>query len=258
MLFKPQRKEYVDAEGPVRYLDGSSLLRPLDLPKQQLAILAAFVVAAAVIGGVLLHGVLDSVQGSAARTQASMEENLARDVSYDLPALPALIQLDDDAIRQSFADAGYTTYELSKPEDNPDGGFELVKLPSDVGVDDAMVLYAQGVSNLDAADAARLLNGSWTMTAERGDALSMRIRYADFSSGSVEAAVDAAIAAQGFDASVASESDVDDAGNTFRTGTIDVNGTVYTWRVSAIALSEVYSISGLPQSAVYVGVRMTS
>ena len=58
---------------------------------------------------------------------------------------------------------------------------------------------------------------------------------------------------RGFDASTASETAVDEAGNTFRTGSIDVNGTTYSWRVSAIALSEVYSISGLPESATYVG-----
>ena len=86
----------------------------------------------------------------------------------------------------------------------------------------------------------------------------MRLRYTDFSSGGIEAAVEAAIAAEGFDASTASETAVDEAGNTYRTGSVDVNGTTYTWRVSAIALSEVYSISGLPESATYVGVRMTA
>ena len=42
------------------------------------------------------------------------------------------------------------------------------------------------------------------------------------------------------------------------TGTVDVDGSTYTWRVSAIALSEVYDISGLPDSAVYVGIRLTA
>ena len=58
-------------------------------------------------------------------------------------------------------------------------------------------------------------------------------------------------------AEVTVESGVDDAGNTFQTGTIDVDGTTYAWRVSAIALSSVYDITGLPDTAVYVGVRMT-
>lgn len=256
MLFEPQRKEYVDTEGPVRYLDGSGLLRPLDTPRNQLAIMAAFVAVAALIGGVMLYSVLDSVQGSAARAQASVEENLAREVTYDFPNMASLIQLDDASIKQTFADAGFTTFERTPSEDG--SGFELIKLPSDVSVAEAGLLYQQGVANLDAADAARLLNGSWTFTVERGDALGMRLRYTDFSSGSVEAAVEAAIAAEGFDASTASEIAVDEAGNTYRGGSVDVNGTTYSWRVSAIALSEVYSISGLPESATYVGIRMTA
>ncbi len=47
MLFKSRRNEYVDTEGPVRYLDGSGLERPLDIPKPQIAVMIAFVVVAA-------------------------------------------------------------------------------------------------------------------------------------------------------------------------------------------------------------------
>ena len=34
MLFNPQRNDYVDAGGPVRYLDDSGLKRPLTAPRQ--------------------------------------------------------------------------------------------------------------------------------------------------------------------------------------------------------------------------------
>ncbi len=260
MLFNPQRNDYVDAGGPVRYLDDSGLKRPLTAPRQQMAVMAAFVLVAAVIGGILLHSVLDAVNGSAARAQASMEENLARDVSYDLPALAALASLDDASIRQTFADAGYSTVDLSTEEEFPSGGFELAKLPSDVSTVDAGLMYAQGIAQLSAADAARLLKGSWTLTVDRSEALSMNVRYADFSSGDVNAAVQAAVAAEGFDPATVPEDGqgVDEVGNTFMTGTVDVDGSTYTWRVSAIALSEVYDISGLPDTAVYVGIRLTA
>ncbi|BAK44458.1 hypothetical protein [Eggerthella sp. YY7918] len=256
MLFKQQGKDYTDTEGSVRYLDGSSLLRPLSMPRPQLLIAGAFVVAAAIIGALLLHNVLDTIYGSAARAQASMEENLAREVSYDLPLLSSLIQLDDAGIKQAFTDAGYTTYETSNPEELPNGGFTLIKLPSDVSVEEAGVLYLKGMSKLSAAEAARLLNGSWTITVDRDQALDMSVKYADFSSGSLEAAIDAAIATEGFDPATATEVTQDEVGNTFRSGTIDVNGASYAWRVSAIALSEMYDISGLPEDAVYVGIRM--
>ena len=260
MLFKPRRNEYVDTDGPVRYLDGSGLRRPLDMPKSQLIIMGVFVLAAVAIGAYLLHAALDAVQGGAARSQASVEENLARPVTYDLPALPSLVQLSDDEIKQSFADAGFATIDRTSEENYPAGGFEVVKLPSDVSAPEALLLYQQGVENLDAADAALLLNGSWTFSIDRNEGADARIRYADFSSGSLEAAIQSAIATEGFDpATTPAEggSGVDEAGNTFQTGTIDVNGTVYTWRVSAIALSSVYDISGLPDTAVYVGIRLT-
>lgn len=257
MLFAQNKKDYVENEGPIRYLDGSSLLRPLDIPRPQLLILVALVIAAAIIGGVLLHNVIDSVQGSAARAQASMEENLSREVTYDLPSLPSFVTLDDATIRQTLTDAGLTIYETTAEGEEADTStLELIKLPSDVSVEEAGLLYMQGISSLDAADAALLLNGSWTLTVDRNELIDMRVRYADFSSGSLETAIDAAITAEGFDAASASEIAVDEVGNTYRSGTIDVNGTTYNWRVSAIALSEVYSV-GLPESAMYVGIRMT-
>ena len=85
MFFNERKKEYVSAGGPVRYLDGSSLARPFDLPKRALAVLCVFVLVAAVIGGVFLYNFLDTVLNASTREQASVEENLARDVSYDLP-----------------------------------------------------------------------------------------------------------------------------------------------------------------------------
>ena len=87
MLFKSRRNEYADTDGPVRYLDDSGLRRPLDMPRPQIAIMFAFVLVAALIGGYLLFNVLDAVRGGTARAQASVEENLSREVSYDLPAL---------------------------------------------------------------------------------------------------------------------------------------------------------------------------
>ena len=66
MLFKSRRNEYADTDGPVRYLDDSGLRRPLDMPRPQIAIMFAFVLVAALIGGYLLFNVLDAVRGGTA------------------------------------------------------------------------------------------------------------------------------------------------------------------------------------------------
>ena len=235
MLFKSRRNEYADTDGPVRYLDDSGLRRPLDMPRPQIAIMFAFVLVAALIGGYLLFNVLDAVRGGTARAQASVEENLSREVSYDLPALTSYITLNDDEIKQAVADAGLTVIDKGGMSDDPE-------------------------AKLSASEAALLLNGSWTLDADRSDGTSMRLRYADFSSGSLDAAIDAAIAAEGFDPATIAEDGmgVDEVGNTFKQGTVDVDGTAYTWKVSALPLSEMYDISGLPETAVYVGVRLSS
>ncbi len=260
MLFKSRRNEYVDTEGPVRYLDGSGLERPLDMPKPQIAIMIAFVVVAALIGGYLLFNVLDAVKGGAARAQASVEENLSREVSYDLPSLTSYIAMNDDEIKQALADAGLTVIDKGGMSEDPDAALELIKLPADVSELDAGMMYSKGVSKLTASEAALLLNGSWTLNADRSEETSIRLRYADFSSGSLDAAIDSAIAAEGFDPATVAEDGmgVDEVGNTFKQGTVEANGTTYTWKVSAIPLSEMYDISGLPDTATYVGVRLSA
>ena len=260
MLFKSRRNEYVDTEGPVRYLDGSGLERPLDIPKPQIAVMIAFVVVAALISGYLLFNILDTVKGGAARAQASVEENLSREVAYDLPALTSYIALSDEEIKQAVADAGLTVIDKGGMSDDPDAALELIKLPSDVSELDAGLLYSKGVSKLTASEAALLLNGSWTLDADRTDGLSMSLHYADFSSGGLDAAIDSAIAAEGFDPATIAEdgAGVDEMGNTFKQGTVEANETTYTWRVSAIPLSDMYDISGLPETATYVGVRLSA
>ncbi|MEG2533505.1 MAG: teichoic acid transporter [Gordonibacter sp.] len=258
MFFNSRRNVYDAGEGPVRHLDGSSLLRPIDPPKPQLIIMGAFVVAAIIIGGVLLFNVLDNVTHSAERAQQSVEQNLARPAAMEsLPNLPSLIGLDNEGIKAAFAGAGYIIADKTAMSGGADdGSLDLIKLPSDVSVEQAALMYAQGIPKLSAADATLLLNGSWQFTTTPGDYLNMSVKYADFSSGSVEAAVQTALVSEGLDATTLGEAGVDDSGNTFQTGTVDVGGTIYQWRISAIGLSSVYDVKGLPETAVYVGIRL--
>jgi hypothetical protein len=86
----------------------------------------------------------------------------------------------------------------------------------------------------------------------------MVVRYIDFSTGDPQIAVQNAIMKEGFDTGSITESGEDDSGNTFSTGSFTIDDASYTWKVSALPLEEIYSISGLPEkSACYVGVRVT-
>ena len=246
--------DYSIEKGNIRYMDGSSLLRPMDMPRSQQIIMAVFVIIAVIIGVRLATGAITAVSDSNTQSKTSVEENLARSVSYNLPVLTQMVDMDDQAILDSLTAAGYTVYNQTA---EGTAGLDLVKLPSDVTVADAAAMYAKGVGSLSASQAALLLNGSWTLTVDRADTLSMAVKYADFSSSTLEAAIQAAIAAEGFEVSSASM-DTDEVGNTFQTGTVDIDGDTYTWRVSAAPLSDKYDIKGLPSTAAYVGIRLTA
>lgn len=246
---------YTDVKGSIRYVDGSALKRPLSFPKRSLVILAVFVVVAAIIGYTFWNNLHDEIVNAPIREAEETQANLNRDVGYGTPILWSIIQMDDATMIQMYTDAGYTIYDLSSADESG-SGFDIIKLPEDVSLTEAALMYSQGVSNLSSAEAAKLLKGSWRLTVGRSGYVDMNTKYADFSSGSVEAAIQEAIAFQSFTDTTFGESGTDSAGNTFQSGTMEVNGTVYNWRISACPLSEVYSVDGLPSTAVYVGVRM--
>lgn len=240
----------------VRYLDGSGLSRPLDMPAKVRTGLAGALVAGCLIGGIALFNYFDSVIGEPQRQQEALEENIAREVSLDLPQLGALMPLGDQAIMDSLSATGCTLYEKT-PVGESEAGFEVIKLPADVSLEEAGLIYLNGIANATPSDAAKLLNGSWTFTTDRSSGTSMRVRYADFTSGTADVAIQNAKAAEGLSETQASDAGIDDSGNTYQAGTVEMNGETYTWRVSVIALSEIYEISGMPDTALYVGIRFT-
>lgn len=259
--------DYDEKRGEINYLSSKGIDRPESLPKQQLVVLGVIVlIAASVAMGVLYHYV-SSYVSEAEATEEAINTNLSRDVSYDIPVLTAIVELDNDGILQLFTAYGYNIYDESADEestetstdettDDEEEDLELVKFASDLDLDEAVALYDEGIGNLDAVDASLLLTGMWTLEIDRSDGVNMVIHYVDFSSGDLEEAVQTALEIEGFDADTASEIDEDSSGNTYRYGTIEVNGSSYTWRISVIELSEVYDISGLPDDAIYVGIRI--
>lgn len=251
-------RHYSNKQGEINYLSQKGLDKQLVMPRWQVGIMLAFVVVAICIGVWLYNNLTGQVEGAIERAEAATEANLTREVSYDLPHLQDLVVYDDATMKQSFIDAGLTIYQLSDADDAT--AINLAKLPSDVTEEEAAAMYTKGIAKLGASDAAKLLKGSWALYVDHEGGTSYRLRYADFDSESVEAAVDAAVAAEGFDLATVSEDNqgVDDAGNTYKAGTVvGADGNVYNWRVSALPLSEMYDISGLPDSAVYVGIRLS-
>lgn len=256
-IFYANRREYTHVEGEVAYLDGTPLRRPFSMPRTQRAIAAAIVVVAVIIGAVFVNNTVLTSMREAATAEQSIADNLARQTSLEtVPQMAQLVNLGDDDIRARFAEAGYTVYDATELSDS--GAMVLYKLPQGMDVDDAAVLYAQGIGSLSAVQATRLLNGSWYFSADRDGVTSMVVRYADFSTGDPQIAVQNALSKEDFDPESITGSGEDDSGNTFSSGTLDADGTACSWQISALPLSDMYSIAGMPEDACYVGIRVTA
>ena len=251
----PRRSRRSD-DGTVIYPNVEALSRPLDMPPNVRRGTLFALIAAAVIGIIFLIWYFDGIVNEPKRQQEAITETLAQDVSYDLPNLYSLMPLDDASIYASLEETGATLYEMPVKEGR--SLYEVIKLPAGMSVVDAGAMYLSGIDTLSAAEAARLLLGSWDLEVDRENGVNMALHYADFKSGSVDAVVQDALSTEGLTDAAIEDSGEDNAGNTYVMGTIDGDAGTYSWRVSALPLSKIYNVQGLPDDAVYVGIRMTS
>lgn len=256
-LYYANRRKYSAQNGNVAYLDGEPLNRPISMPMGQRIFALVIVIAAIILGALFVNAtVLSSIREAEAARQA-ISDNLAREASIDtIPIMTEIVTKDDDEIVEQFKRDGYTVFDATSLSNTDD--MVLYKLANDIGTQEAAGMLTQGINGLTAAQATKLLNGSWYFSAERSGGTSMVVRYADFTTADPQAAVMKAITKEGFDASAISESGVDDSGNTYSMGVVEVDKKAYTWKVSALPLSDMYSITNMPEEACYVGVRLTA
>ena len=255
-IYYENRRDYTNVKGDVAYLDSSPLTRPFEMPRTQRIIAIVIIAAAAVIGLLFLNNTVLQSMRETAQAEEALAANLSRQPSIETsPTMSQVILLSDEEIRAKFQEAGYTVYDASDPNDPT--SMVLYKLPSDVGVEEAAGMYAKGIGSLSAVQASKLLVGSWYFNSDRNGWTSMVTRYADFTTADPKVAVQNAMTKQGFQADSVTESGEDDSGNTYSSGTVDVDGTMCNWKVSALPLDEMYKVTGLPEDACYVGVRIT-
>ena len=253
-MYYENRKDYTQRQGNIVYLDSKPLTRPLKMPAAQRVIAVVVLIAALFIGGVLFSNTALKAMKETADQKEAITANIARPGGIEtLPDMKQLAALDANAIMSNFQEAGYVIYDATQPND--EGDIAIYKIPGDMTFDEAAALYVKGISGLNPAQATKILNGSWFFETDNANS-SKVVRYADFTTTDPQKAIQTAIAHEGFDAQNASESGVDDSGNTYMMGTVDVNGGTYSWKVSSLPLSDIYSITGVPD-ACYVGVRMT-
>ena len=256
-LYYTNRREYSTQEGNIAYLDGTPLRRPLSMPIGQKLFALVIVAVAIALGVLFFNNTVLATMREAEATEQAIASNLARQASIDtIPTMAELVILSDDEILQEFDDAGYTIFDASEIANSDD--MVLYKLPADLSVKEAEGILAKGISGLDAPQATKFLNGSWYFDTERSGTTSMIVRYTDFSTADPATAVSNAVKKEGFDPETITDSGEDEHGNTYSTGVIELDDKSYTWKVSALPLSDMYTIKNMPEDACYVGIRITA
>lgn len=248
----------VRTDGPVNHLTAASLERPLEMPRDEMrnALLIALVAALASI--IVLAVYNFSAYSGRQMVVEGVDDVINRGVSLDLPAMQDYVDLGNEDILRAFRDRGFVLYDNSSAEDTNAGGFDIYKLAPDVSVEEAQAAYGQGVETLQPAEAARILTGSWRYLVSRPAETEMRLRYFDFAATTPSAAITDALASQGFDAEAASAQEEDTMGNINVTGTFEKNGKTYDYTISVCDLAAVYDIEGLPETAQYVGIKVST
>ena len=255
MLYEPAK--YSVERGNVRYMDGSDLNRPITMPIKQAFVLIVIIIIAAVIGYFILNNtIFESQRQQEAQTQATLAYAAADASVNHLPSLATVSTMDDASVVPTIASTGAQIYDIAAA--NGEEGVEFFCFPASVTLEEGTALYTKGISSLSADQATKILAGGYYLAVSHDSGTTVVARYADFTSGTIEAAMTAAAASQGIDAATATESGTDDAGNRYMTGTAELEGGTYTWRVSSLPLSDMYSVSGFPDNSFYVGIRMQS
>lgn len=239
--------------GNVVTLDASALTRPQRLMGKNLIFVGIALVIAAVIGYFGFSFAMDNFVYASERQQEAVAQQISRGEVINAPAPALFVGLDDDGIRASLQGAGYSMFE----QETSDGTtLELIKVPSDISPDLGKQLYTKGIAKIDPSDAAKLLTGMWRFDVSRGsEGTLMYVRYSDFISGSAAAALTSAMLHEGLSEDTVTESGIDESGNTYKVGSAVINGISTTWRVSVCPLKEIYNVSALPDTAMYVGMR---
>lgn len=246
--------------GSTHYMDAPALRRGAGMPASAKAIIAALGLVALFIASFFGVRAYDAVANAPARYAEGIEQALHAGAGLELPLLNSYVGSDEAAIREAVASAGYVTIDVdalyASNEDVNANSIDLVKVPREIEYDTAVDYFQNSLRRIPVTDAVAYLAGTWRLTAYSAEGIDLKVKYADFESESLEDAIARAIAAQGWGDSTFGETGVDQSGNTFQNGTIQVNDYNMNWSVSVCPLNEVYNISGLPENSYYVGARL--
>lgn len=256
---------YIDSgpaqSGSIHYMSAPAVRRGMRIPRNIKLAIAGIGVAALVVASLLGMRMYHDIVSAPARYAESIAVAINDGLDLHLPTLNNFVGSDGAAIRDTLAQSGYTTIDVdalyaNEGEELDPNTIDLVKIPSDVEYDRAVELFKSNLRRTDVTEAAHFLAGTWRFTSYSSEGVDLKVKYADFGSNTIEESIMTAIAAQGWSDSTFGESGVDQSGNTYQNGTIQVNDHALHWSVSVCPLDEVYNVNGLPENSYYVGARL--
>lgn len=202
--------------------------------------------------------VFNNAERVSAKETAKNAELLARPIDLQLPLLRDWIWTAPDDARAHLAQSGLSIIDMSTEEDIASNTtYDIFKAPSDLDLGISNAILNRDLAQVRNSDLVHFLSDSWELRYHWDSHFYISTKAYNFSSPTIEDAIAASVAYQGWDVGTVVESGVDTAGNTFQGGTITIDNNVYNWRVSAIPLDQMYNVANLPADAFYVGASLT-
>ncbi|MDO4182939.1 MAG: hypothetical protein Q4E12_04940 [Coriobacteriia bacterium] len=245
------------AGGPIKYPDGSVLLRPQSIRGPLLIVFVLLLAAGCVIGYFAINAFSANVLHAAENEKARVQELVAASPSLNVPVVANYLAFDDIPCITALEETGAVLTDLPRSGENTDT-VDVAKVNEGVTPEQTLTVFQDADPTIGAFTAAQTLIGAWRFSVNRDDGTAMRLRYADFASGSPTAALQNALTLQGYTEDLVVDSGVDESGNTYSTGVVSTELGDSVWRVSVALLSDIYSIKNLPDTAYFVSVRVTA
>ncbi|MGI6045732.1 MAG: hypothetical protein ACOYCA_02685 [Eggerthellaceae bacterium] len=252
-----QRKEDETTQKRSEAIRFLSLEKPRDAQSffqgnQSLKRLLSAAICIGVVLFCLIAGPSLYVEASSALTvSSSLSRSPARD---SIPDICSLMGKDADSIKSTLSENGDRFIEGAEVS----GGISLIKVPDGQSEEEASNLHAENPQNLSLADTLDMISGSYEIVCKGSPATNIGLHYADYDSKSIATALDNAREKEGFSTEEIISSGEDETGNTYIMGRTSRGKAVYTWRISAVPLSSIYPRDGIPEDAVYVGIRVSA
>lgn len=253
-----KRRQLYKENPRVFYPNVDSLSRPSHLPSSARLMIGIIIGVAIIVAAIIFFLYYDASKFAPEREQEAVAEAISEANDLSLPNLLGMVDKTNQEVFDELKDAGGTYYEKVAVSD-ASSQCEIIKLPEGISVVEAAAMYSTGISKIKTLEAISLLDGLWDLELDRRNGENISLHYVDFNSGSVEAAIKEAKRLEELDRGTETDSGEDDGfGNTYATGTIMINGNTYGWTVSALKLTSFYSLSNIPDSVAYVGIRIKS